>query len=109
MNEKSELNHKNSGTWFLIQSVGVIFVLFFIWTAFNPFAEHLVMGLFTMTCWSLGFLLYDYRGIKREIAFFKVAWYDWILVLASISTCSYFMLNYEDLIVNLGNLSTIDL
>lgn len=108
MNEKSELNHKNSGAWIFIQSVGVIFVLFFIWTAFNPFAEHLVMGLFTMTCWSLGFLLYDYKGIKREIAFSKVAWYDLILVLASISTCSYFMLNYEDLIVNLGNLSKID-
>ena len=103
----SENKFKNN-SWSLLQFFGAAFVIFFIWTAFNPFADHLQMGLFTMACWSLGFLLYDWRGKQRNSFDFKVSWFDWIFVILSVLVCSYFMLNYEELMVNLGNLSQSD-
>jgi len=90
-----------------LKLAGVAFVLLFIWTAFNPFADHLAMGLFTMTCWGLAFLLFDFRGGRRELDE-TAPWADWLLVIATVAVCVYYMARYEEMIANLGNLTVFD-
>lgn len=91
----------------LIAAIAISYSLFHLFITFNPLPEliqrsaHVAIGLV------LVFLLYPAR---QSASRFKVAWVDWLLALASLSTFLYIWNEYQAIMTTRGGIpNTLDI
>lgn len=91
-----------------LRLAGFAFGLLFIFLAFFPMADQWKIGLFTWFCWVLSFAILDPAGTAKLRDNARIPLYDWIAIAATTAVCFYYMLNYENMIENIGDMTLAD-
>ncbi|WMX57886.1 TRAP transporter permease [Peribacillus sp. R9-11] len=101
---------KLTGILGYIAFIGLLaFSLFQLYTAvFGVFTAQIQRTIHLGFALSLIFLLFPANRKKRQKGKFQIAWYDIILAVLSIGVGAYWPLFFEDLVMNVGRLGTLD-
>ncbi|MFB6804495.1 TRAP transporter permease [Peribacillus butanolivorans] len=101
---------KLTGVLGYIAFIGLLaFSLFQLYTAvFGVFTAQIQRTIHLGFALSLIFLLFPANRKKRQKGKFQIAWYDIILAVLSIGVGAYWPLFFEDLVMNVGRLGTLD-
>ena len=93
-----------------IAFIGLLaFSLFQLYTAiFGVFTAQIQRTIHLGFALSLIFLLFPANRKKRQKGKFQIAWYDIVLAVLSIGVGAYWPLFFEDLVMNVGRLGTLD-
>jgi TRAP transporter 4TM/12TM fusion protein len=85
------------------------FSLFQLYTAiFGVFTAQIQRTIHLGFALSLIFLLFPANRKKRQKGKFQIAWYDGVLALLSVGVGAYWPLFFEDLVMSVGRLDTLD-
>jgi TRAP transporter 4TM/12TM fusion protein len=85
------------------------FSLFQLYTAvFGVFTAQIQRTIHLGFALSLIFLLFPANRKKRQKGKFQIAWYDGVLALLSVGVGAYWPLFFEDLVMSVGRLDTMD-
>ncbi|MFD4929277.1 TRAP transporter permease [Peribacillus butanolivorans] len=101
---------KLTGVLGYIAFIGLLaFSLFQLYTAvFGVFTAQIQRTIHLGFALSLIFLLFPANRKNRQKGKFQIAWYDIILAVLSIGVGAYWPLFFEDLVMNVGRLGTLD-
>ncbi|MED3689511.1 TRAP transporter permease [Peribacillus butanolivorans] len=101
---------KLTGILGYIAFIGLLaFSIFQLYTAvFGVFTAQIQRTIHLGFALSLIFLLFPANRKKRQKGKFQIAWYDIILAVLSIGVGAYWPLFFEDLVMNVGRLGTLD-
>ncbi|KON68962.1 C4-dicarboxylate ABC transporter [Peribacillus butanolivorans] len=101
---------KLTGILGYIAFIGLLaFSLFQLYTAvFGVFTAQIQRTIHLGFALSLIFLLFPANRKNRQKGKFQIAWYDIILAVLSIGVGAYWPLFFEDLVMNVGRLGTLD-
>ncbi|MFU2014587.1 TRAP transporter permease [Peribacillus butanolivorans] len=101
---------KLTGVLGYIAFIGLLaFSLFQLYTAvFGVFTAQIQRTIHLGFALSLIFLLFPANRKQRQKGKFQIAWYDIILAVLSIGVGAYWPLFFEDLVMNVGRLGTLD-
>ena len=84
-----------------IAAICIFYAIFHLYITFNPMPALLQRAIHVGVGFALIFVIYPAtkRGGRQ-----KVAWYDWILFLLSLSGAAYLMLEYQDIVTIRGGI-----
>ncbi|MEJ9231380.1 TRAP transporter permease [Peribacillus butanolivorans] len=101
---------KLTGILGYIAFIGLLaFSIFQLYTAvFGVFTAQIQRTIHLGFALSLIFLLFPANRKNRQKGKFQIAWYDIILAVLSIGVGAYWPLFFEDLVMNVGRLGTLD-
>lgn len=85
----------------VIAAICIFYAIFHLYITFNPMPALLQRAIHVGVGFALIFVIYPAtkRGGRQ-----KVAWYDWILFLLSLSGAAYLMLEYQDIVTIRGGI-----
>lgn len=88
-------------TRWVIAIIAILYSLFHLYITYNPLPEIVQRSVHVAVGMGLIFLVYP---LGKKSSRRSVAWYDWILLLASLSTASYLLYNYQDIMTLRGGI-----
>lgn len=88
-------------TRWVIAIIAILYSLFHLYITYNPLPEMVQRSVHVAVGMGLIFLVYP---LGKKSSRRSVAWYDWILLLASLSTAGYLLYNYQDIMTLRGGI-----
>lgn len=88
-------------TRWVIAIIAILYSLFHLYITYNPLPEIVQRSVHVAVGMGLIFLVYP---LGKKSSRRSVAWYDWILLLASLSTAGYLLYNYQDIMTLRGGI-----
>lgn len=88
-------------TRWVIAIIAILYSLFHLYITYNPLPEIVQRSVHVAVGMGLIFLVYP---LGKKSSRRSVAWYDWILLLASLSTVGYLLYNYQDIMTLRGGI-----
>ena len=94
-------NLKNKHVGWFIAALAIAYAVFHLYITFNPMPALLQRAIHVGVGFGLIFLIYP--ATKKESRL-KVAWYDWVWFLLSLSGVGYLLIEYQDIVTVRGGI-----
>lgn len=94
-------NLKNRHVGWFIAALAIAYAVFHLYITFNPMPALLQRAIHVGVGFGLIFLIYP---ASKKASRLKVAWYDWVWFLLSLSGVGYLLIEYQDIVTVRGGI-----
>ena len=94
-------NLKNKHVGWFIAALAIAYAVFHLYITFNPMPALLQRAIHVGVGFGLIFLIYP---ATKKASRLKVAWYDWLWFLLSLSGVGYLLIEYQDIVTVRGGI-----
>lgn len=94
-------NLKNKHVGWFIAALAIAYAVFHLYITFNPMPALLQRAIHVGVGFGLIFLIYP---ATKKASRLKVAWYDWVWFLLSLSGVGYLLIEYQDIVTVRGGI-----
>lgn len=94
-------NLKNKHVGWFIAALAIAYAVFHLYITFNPMPALLQRAIHVGVGFGLIFLIYP---ASKKASRLKVAWYDWVWFLLSLSGVGYLLIEYQDIVTVRGGI-----